>query len=569
MGAEFLFMNDNARPHSENIEDECLQSEDITRMDWPAYSPDLNPIEHVCLDRAVSLLIFQYMGNSSNVYMEKRSSYSFFSLFWETSFDECSEILGEWKIASPRHPIYRGKQKNEYATLFLFFSSDVGTRNDYDEAHFWLNGYVNKQNCLIWSEANPQMYVETPLHPEKLTVWCALWAGGIIGPYFFKNDEGHNVTVNGDRYRAMITNYFIPELNNHDVQKLRLQQDGATCHTARTTIDLLKDTFGDRLISRIGPVNWPPRSCDLTPLDYFLWGYVKSLVYADKPETLDHLEDNIRRVIAYIRPQMLEKVIENWTSRLDYIRASRGSHMPEIIFKRPAYLQEQFANITELGPSGGRSTRIINFNASHVSLKLTGSTEGFTETRLSNEAHVWLNGYANKQNCRIWSDTNPQVYVETPLYPEKLTVWCALWAGGIIGPYFFKNDEGHNVTVNGDRYRAMITNFCIPELNNHDVQELWLKQDGATCHTARATIDLLKDTLSDRLISHFGPVNWPPRSCELTLLDYFLWDYVNPLFYADKPQTLYHLEDNIRRVIADIRPQMLEKVIENWTSRFE
>ncbi|GFV78939.1 uncharacterized protein TNCV_4346981 [Trichonephila clavipes] len=152
-----------------------------------------------------------------------------------------------------------------------------------DEAHFWLNGYVNKQNCHIWSEVIPQVYVETPLHPEKLTVWGALWAGGIIGPYFFKNDEGHNVTVNGDRYRAMITNFFISELNNHDVQELWFQQDGITCHTARATIDLLKDTFGDCLISRFGPVNWPPRSCDLTPLDYFLWGYVRSLVYADKP----------------------------------------------------------------------------------------------------------------------------------------------------------------------------------------------------------------------------------------------------------------------------------------------
>ncbi|GFS62727.1 uncharacterized protein TNCV_3201771 [Trichonephila clavipes] len=162
---------------------------------------------------------------------------------------------------------------------------------------------------------------------KKLTVWCALWAGGIL------LQKRHNITVNGDRYRAMITNFFIPELSNHDIQELWFQQDGATCHTARATIDLLKDTFGDRLISRFGPVNWPPRFCDLTPLDYFLWGYVKSLVYADKPQTLDHLEDNIRRVIADIRPQMLEKVIENWTSRLDYIRASRGSPMPEIIFK--------------------------------------------------------------------------------------------------------------------------------------------------------------------------------------------------------------------------------------------
>ncbi|GFV24951.1 putative DD41D transposase [Trichonephila clavipes] len=145
------------------------------------------------------------------------------------------------------------------------------------------------------------------------------------------DDSGNQ--VNGDQYKARITNFFIPELNNDDVQELWFQQDGATCPTARATIDLLKDTFGDRLISRFGLVNWPPRSCDLTPLDYFLWGYVKSLVYADEPQTLDHLEDNIRRVIADIQPQMLEKVIENWTSRLDYIRASRGSPMPEIIFK--------------------------------------------------------------------------------------------------------------------------------------------------------------------------------------------------------------------------------------------
>ncbi|GFX59559.1 transposable element Tcb1 transposase [Trichonephila clavipes] len=48
MGAEFLFMDVNARPHRAKIVDEYLQSEDITHMDWPAYSPDSNPIEHVC-----------------------------------------------------------------------------------------------------------------------------------------------------------------------------------------------------------------------------------------------------------------------------------------------------------------------------------------------------------------------------------------------------------------------------------------------------------------------------------------------------------------------------------------
>ncbi|GFX07082.1 DUF4817 domain-containing protein [Trichonephila clavipes] len=131
----------------------------------------------------------------------------------------------------------------------------------------------------------------------------------------------------------MITNLFIPGLNNHDVQKLWFQQDGATCHTARATIDLLKDTLGDRLISRFGPVNWPPRSCDLTPLDYFLWGYIKSLVYADKPQTLDHLEDNIRRVIADIRPQMMEKASKIGRTDWTISEPAVAVPMPKIIFK--------------------------------------------------------------------------------------------------------------------------------------------------------------------------------------------------------------------------------------------
>ncbi|GFT58848.1 DUF4817 domain-containing protein [Trichonephila clavipes] len=87
--------------------------------------------------------------------------------------------------------------------------------------------------------------------------------------------------------------------------------------------------------------------------------------------------------------------------------------------------------------------------------QLQGFVPGKTVTRLNDEAHFWLNGYVNKQNCRIWSEANPQVYVETPLHPEKRTVWCPLWAGGIL----LQNDEGRNVTVIGDRYRAMLTNF--------------------------------------------------------------------------------------------------------------
>lgn len=74
------------------------------------------------------------------------------------------------------------------------------------------------------------------------------------------------------------------ELDLHDMW---FEQDGATCHTTRVTMDLLRGEFGEQFISRLGPVNWPPRSCDLTPLDYFLWDYVKAHVYTDKPASID------------------------------------------------------------------------------------------------------------------------------------------------------------------------------------------------------------------------------------------------------------------------------------------
>ena len=72
----------------------------------------------------------------------------------------------------------------------------------------------------------------------------------------------------------MITNFFVAELEGINDADMWIQQDGATCHTARDTINLLKQTFDERLISRNGPVNWSLRSCNLTPIDYFLWEYV-------------------------------------------------------------------------------------------------------------------------------------------------------------------------------------------------------------------------------------------------------------------------------------------------------
>ena len=113
-----------------------------------------------------------------------------------------------------------------------------------------------------WAATNPHVLHEITLHPQKVSVWCGFHAGSVIGLYFFVDENNRHVMVNGVRYRALLEDYFWLELDGLDISDMWFQQDGATSNTAGQTIDLLKGKFGNRLISRNGPVEWPPRSCD-------------------------------------------------------------------------------------------------------------------------------------------------------------------------------------------------------------------------------------------------------------------------------------------------------------------
>ncbi|GFY19706.1 hypothetical protein TNCV_4648781 [Trichonephila clavipes] len=99
----------------------------------------------------------------------------------EDPLSSCQVIYSQFGLAIHQNDHQARRRFVEWAQNEIAVVPDVHKRILFsNEVHFWLNGYVNKQNCRIWSEANPQVYVETPLHPEKLIVWCALWAGGIL-----------------------------------------------------------------------------------------------------------------------------------------------------------------------------------------------------------------------------------------------------------------------------------------------------------------------------------------------------------------------------------------------------
>ena len=106
----------------------------------------------------------------------------------------------------------------------------------------------------------------------------------------------------------------------------------------------------------------------------------------------------------------------------------------------------------------------------------------------SDEAHVDLGGYVNKQNCRIWGTENLYAYIEKPTHPKRVSVWCRFWSRGIIVLFFFKNEQGETVTVNGDCYRIMLNEFLFTKIEEKDICNIWFQQDGATCHTAEAVL---------------------------------------------------------------------------------
>ncbi|KAL4149807.1 hypothetical protein QTP88_003669 [Uroleucon formosanum] len=152
-----------------------------------------------------------------------------------------------------------------------------------DEVHFHLSGTVNKQN---------------------------------FRPVFFE-ENGQKVTVTADRYCHMIETFLRPNLNqftrNHE--EVWFQQDGATAHTAWRSLTILRELFPGHLLSLQGDVTWPPRSPDLSPCDFFLWGHLKAQVYTHRPTSLEALKEAITQEVATITPQMTRRAMESFPGK--------------------------------------------------------------------------------------------------------------------------------------------------------------------------------------------------------------------------------------------------------------
>lgn len=199
-----------------------------------------------------------------------------------------------------------------------------------DESRFHNNATVNRHNCHYWSQNNPHWLRQTNFQVIwGVNVWCGMIDGFILGPKFYDG------TLTGPMYLEFLRDelpHFLENIPLHMRRNIHFQQDGAPPHNAIAVRNHLNETFGDRWIGTHGPIRWPARSPDLTPLDFFLWGYLKDRVYQTPPIDLEDLKNKIRNECRALNAEVLRSV----TSRELLHRAERcveavGQHFEHML----------------------------------------------------------------------------------------------------------------------------------------------------------------------------------------------------------------------------------------------
>lgn len=197
-----------------------------------------------------------------------------------------------------------------------------------DESTFNLNGKVFTHQARIWGIERPTTFLQyNDRNSPKLNVFCAMSRSKIYGPYFFKGEN-----VKADEYLRMLKYWLLPQLENDII----FMQDGAPPHWACEVRALLNERLPRRWIGRASDaddaiVSWPPRSPDLTPCDFFLWGFIKGKVFCPPlPESIDQMKARIRLAISTITTSLLERVWANFHKRLMKVKARRGRHFEHL-----------------------------------------------------------------------------------------------------------------------------------------------------------------------------------------------------------------------------------------------
>lgn len=197
-----------------------------------------------------------------------------------------------------------------------------------DETNFSNNGMYNRKNKHYWSNTNPLRITEGHRQVRfSFNCWCGILKDRI---FYFKIYDG---TLTTFKY-VEILNELFEELDNlplAQTNQLFFQQDGAPAHNSRTVKEMLIQQFGENFIATHGPVPWPARSPDLTPLDYFLWGYVKNEIYKDTYNAIDDLKRSLENILNGINNIVMLNAVQSLKRRIQLCIENNGHHFEQLM----------------------------------------------------------------------------------------------------------------------------------------------------------------------------------------------------------------------------------------------
>lgn len=198
-----------------------------------------------------------------------------------------------------------------------------------DEATFTHDGNLNRHNSHYWCDANPHWYRAIDhQHKWSIMVYCGIVNGYLVGPYFF------DTNVNSHTFLELLSEHFPTLLENVDLetrQRMWIQLDGAPPHYANIVRNFLNTHYTGRWIGRLGPVAWPPRSPDLTSPDFYLWGYLKNVVYEQPPTTREDMRARIEQACAGISREVLLKTVTHFQRRLTACIQANGAQFEQLL----------------------------------------------------------------------------------------------------------------------------------------------------------------------------------------------------------------------------------------------
>lgn len=174
-----------------------------------------------------------------------------------------------------------------------------------DESRFTKEGILNLHNLHHWGSKGENPHVKRQRSFQRrfsVNVWAGVIGNYVIGPHYLPD------YLNGDNYLHFLQNE-LPELVNevpifNGDRQIVFQNDGCPGHWRIIVRDYLNNVFPNAWIGRDGPIPWPPRSPDLTPLDFYIWGRAKELVYATEVNTREELIRRIEEAFAMIRQEI-------------------------------------------------------------------------------------------------------------------------------------------------------------------------------------------------------------------------------------------------------------------------